>query len=263
MIFDCFTFFDEVDVAEIRFREMESLPDLIHVAVFAETDHRGNAHSPPIEELRARASGRGTAANLLAWCSPRLGRGYYPRERESIQRNEILNALAGFATTGDDVVIISDVDEIPRASVVAEYAANRTGLHSLKMGQHCYWLNGVVRDTTWPHARIMRRRDMEWFGSPDHIRLAERTLPQIAEAGWHFSWCGGVEAVRKKLRSFSHRELDIPEFHDPERIRRAMDGDKKFWDGADLDFVPIDETFPACVRENPEKWSHLIKGGPA
>ena len=104
---------------------------------------------------------------------------------------------------------------------------------------------------------------MEWFGGPDHIRLTEKPLPVITSAGWHFSWCGGLAAVQEKLRTFSHREVDTPEMNDPERIRRAMEGDRQFWDGIHLDFVPIDSSFPACVQENPSKWSHLIRSANA
>jgi beta-1,4-mannosyl-glycoprotein beta-1,4-N-acetylglucosaminyltransferase len=260
MIFDCFTFFDEVDIAEIRIRELASVPDLVHVVVHADVNFRGIPHEAPIDELEMgvapflAGTGRLRVQKIRPFCD-----GFYPREIESAQRNAILHLLAHHAKP-DDVVIISDVDEIPKASAVAEYAASKTGLHSLGMRQHCYYLDGVVRNTRWPHARIMRRKDMEWFGSPDHIRLCERILPQIKDAGWHFSWCGGVEAVQKKLRSFSHHEVDTPEMNDPDRIRRAMDGDRQFWNDVELTFIPIDESFPACVRENPGKWQHLIHG---
>lgn len=260
MIWDCFTFFNEVDVVEIRVRELASLPDLKHVAVVSDLDHRGREAREPrdaVAELNGRL-GR-LRDRLYVYCGE-MPRGHlYPRERESFQRNRITAALAAFGATESHVVVVSDADEVPRAEAVLRYENGIHGIHALMMSQHCYWLDGVVRDEVWSRARIMRRRDMEWGGCPDHIRLSVQ-YPAIDHAGWHFSWMGGVDAVRKKLSTFSHREFDTPEMNDADRIRRAMEGDEQFWDHKKLDFRPIDEHFPACVREEPGRWQDLIHG---
>jgi beta-1,4-mannosyl-glycoprotein beta-1,4-N-acetylglucosaminyltransferase len=264
MIFDCFTFFDEVDIAEIRIRELAGIPDLVHFAIVGNRDHRGVQHAAPTMGFRERFEPKLSLDRFVFWDANIPARHLFPRERESIQRNLILDALAVYGADDDDVVIISDVDEIPRASAVQEYAASKTGLHYMDMSQHCYYLNGVDRSRRWNHGRIMRRKDMEWLGCPDAIRLIrieERKIPRLKDAGWHFSWTGGIEGVQKKLRTFSHTELDTAEMRDPQRILEAVDGGRQMWDGAKIDYATIDESFPQCVREHPEKWAHLIRGG--
>lgn len=59
---------------------------------------------------------------------------------------------------------------------------------------------------------------------------------------------GGVDRAILKIESFSHAELDTPEFKDKQRILAEMRA---------LPHVPIDESFPLYVRENQERFKKL------
>lgn len=257
MIYDVFPFFNELDLLEIRLREFDDIPDVRHVIVESTMTFTGR---PKDLHFLTGSGGRfrrwGDRIVSIVVTPPD---GLDPWGREAFQRNVAMAYLPVVAQP-DDVVILSDADEIVRWTVVADYAAVGSGPHALNLAQHCYWLDGRVVDETWPWPRICRYADLAEFGSLQGLRHSQRALPSVANAGWHFSWCGGVAKCQEKIRSFSHVEVDTPEFNDPERIRAAMEGSRQFWDSKELRFVPIDESYPKCLRDDPSRWAHLIHG---
>jgi hypothetical protein len=61
----------------------------------------------------------------------------------------------------------------------------------------------------------------------DKIRLnAYGFSPLPLRGGWHLSWFGGVDFVQRKIRSFSHQELNTPEFTDRDHILDALQNGK-------------------------------------
>ena len=84
---------------------------------------------------------------------------------------------------------------------------------------------------------------------------------RIANGGWHFSYLGDEYAASAKLQAFSHTEYSGPEYSDPAKIREHMEA------GTDLITplqafyvpVPVDDTFPKPVVEDPERWKKFLK----
>src|SRR5262249_27182576 len=121
-------------------------------------------------------------------------------EREVYQRNCISRGLPNYpAGNPDDVLIVSDVDEIPRAEAIREAAQNLTGPRRLVMDAHCSWLN--LRTGVWEYAVLLPCRNLM---PPNAIRQSPLGYGQpVADAGWHFSYLGGAKQVSKKFAAFS------------------------------------------------------------
>jgi len=89
-----------------------------------------------------------------------------------------------------------------------------------------------------------------------YIRCRVEVVPN---AGWHFSYQGGVESIIDKIESFSATQFNKKEYKDEERIRSAMrEGQDLYGRGHDFEFVEVDETFPTHIRDNEEKYQHMI-----
>lgn len=93
-------------------------------------------------------------------------------------------------------------------------------------------------------------------------RVYGRTMDYIVHrnAGWHFSYMGGIDAVVKKFESYMHVHPDALK----ERsylAQRITEG--RSYDPADpghIELRTIDDSFPAYLRQNVEKFRALIAG---
>lgn len=82
----------------------------------------------------------------------------------------------------------------------------------------------------------------------------------VENGGWHFSFMGGVERISEKFAAYAHQERNRPQFTDPQVIDELINRGAPL---ANLDhqlrFVPLDDSFPRCLLEHPEKFSSWIK----
>jgi hypothetical protein len=240
MIWDCFTINDELELLEARCREFErSDMEYTHVLVEGYETHRGKKKPAHYDEARAYFSdwpivgwpvhlpgGEGDEAN---W------------NRERHQRDLLGGVLKVFAKSGHvaptDLVIVSDVDEIPSADALPRIAeAVSEGPVRLCEPLYYYSLDWeVYRDgqtVIWDHSVAFLWRDRPASFSAlrnDH----GRPMPKVPDAGWHFSWFGSGADRVKKLRDFAHSELDIPKNQGLLRTWNAEVNDR--WDGTVLD----------------------------
>lgn len=169
------------------------------------------------------------------------------REREKHQRNKITEAVRFFEPKPDDFVIISDVDEIPRAKQVNKFKPDMV-FSALLMNKYAYHLNCLESEQSWDRARIMTAKALH-SATPEDLRNCGYDLT-IHQAGWHFSWC---EDPLRKLQSFSHTELD-----NAENIER-LNNRENFWNDDKLKMVDIDLSYPEYLVKNIDKFKRLIK----
>lgn len=128
-------------------------------------------------------------------------------EREKQQRDSV--SLLRDAMADDDLVLLCDADELidPQA-LDAITTATAAGPVKLRMAHYACgtrWRN----PTPWRHAAACRARDL-----PEHVtdQLRDvRTLPQVDNAGWHLTYFGSNDDNDRKLKSFSHVEVDTPQ----------------------------------------------------
>lgn len=264
-VWDCFLYNGEVDVLAIRLNELKDIVDRFVIVVsdttFSGTRRQfGCSFNYPniIGELIDRTE------LVLVTDMPDTPN---PWEREYYQRNAITRGLADAAP--DDLIMISDVDEIPRADVVREMVDNvRHEAFGLRLAFYYFLLNyrctsGSEANKVWNCAVTKRLLDTS---SPDSIRylvhmqrcaITDGTtlhMPHIIkDAGWHFSYLGDDETVRAKIRAFSHQEYNTPEVLD------AIDINRIVGEGEDLFGRPGygwrlvgTEGLPEWVRSQPE-----------
>src|SRR5207249_369243 len=98
---------------------------------------------------------------------------------ENRQRDGIGHGLAN-AGPGD-LILVSDVDEIPRASQVREYRDTR-GVKVFQQRLSYYFLN-YVTDEPWPGTRMLSYADFRRLGGAQAVRIAPGA--PVPAGGWH------------------------------------------------------------------------------
>lgn len=140
-------------------------------------------------------------------------------------RNGIAAACATLA--GDDLIIISDVDEIPNRDIFS-FISQQPGLLPNVCEQQVFFYNLrflhkiAETDGIWRGSVIATARQMRQY-SPQGLRDGRGAWPSIANAGWHFSNFGGVERLQHKLKSFAHYVIcDKPEFTNTAHLEACL-----------------------------------------
>lgn len=132
---------------------------------------------------------------------------------DSYHRECIHLALDSIADD-DDIVILSDLDEIPSLSIFKEENIEKIRERPRVCGQHefCFFLN-FYKNSAWL-GTIAGVQKVMGTHSLNMLRVDSKEIREIVhtealpEFGYHFTSCGGIEAVRKKIESWGHQELN-------------------------------------------------------
>ena len=252
MIYDCFMFFAEHEVLDIRLHELSDVVDRF-VLIEAGVTHSKRPKPFYFEENKHLfAEFLDRIVHIKLNCLPDTPDNW---DAEKFQRNCLSAALVG--CKADDLVIISDVDEIPRASEVAKYNP-ADGVRSFDHTLYNYFLNCRSK-YFWHGARILPYGELIKWPSASAVRLHQ--WPAISNGGWHFSFLGDVEKIQQKITAFAHQEFNTPAFNNPANLQRciSMAQDPFGREFIRFELVPLDDSFPRYVLQNVEKFSHLIK----
>ena len=174
--------------------------------------------------------------------------------REFHQRDSAVLGLSGLCAP-DDLVLISDVDEILRREVVEAFdgVAASAELRTFRMFLNCE----VVRETRPRKTAMVRARLLADNGS-NYLRLGLARYHRrhsVRGAGWHFTSVNDAEVLEMKFKSYSHEEnahLDRPALE--ARLERMRTGGLK----ADQFRREIDDSFPGYIRRNQDALARFI-----
>lgn len=255
-VIDAFPFNNEMDILECRLVELFDAVDYF-VLVEADVDHQD--HPKPFHYLE-------NAERFAAWADkiipvqakgmPTLADNPDPWAREHAQREFIGLGLGTIGASADDVVLQSDVDEIPTA--LAARNVRPSGMLAFEQRLHCFavdWLHpDPWRGTVAARAGFLYGLGDRRFGRMRDARNTVPCPPYLRDAGWHLSWLGGREAALAKLGSFCH-----PEIRD--RTYQGLSEDfylREGWhvDGTRMRPVDVDESWPRWIVEGnaPSVW---------
>jgi len=165
----------------------------------------------------------------------------YHMDRENYQRICISRGIQQIYLSDDDLIIVSDLDEIPNRDIL------HTKLPSniCTLSQDCYNFNFTCKYRgKWTHAKILKYSAYKDNQNCHHIRML-KNLPIIENGGWHLSYFGDAEFIANKLRNFCHKEFSGEEFTNKIRIQEKIDnGLGLFSDLSDDDWVRVEVDCP-------------------
>ena len=282
-VYDCFPFFKELDILEIRLRELWDLTDKF-VLVESRKTHSGRDKPLFFADHRERfAPFMDKIIHVVA--DPRDDAEIWQRER--FQRDAIERGLVD--ANPEDLIIVSDVDEIPKPEELRKIIASsgsRT-IHCLGCDQYRMRLNlrmlpdsdihhlGPVivsrrhfRSATslrafWPrtgYRKIPTVIAKTWDTLRARKKLGFYGIPNVVRAGaWHFSFIGDDDLIRDKLASYAHQETNVPEMLRtiPDAIRVALE-EGRFLRQTGLFRVEQLDVLPMTVQREAKRFDHLI-----
>lgn len=281
MIYDCFTFFNELDLLEIRLNELNQVVDKF---VLVESNRTFTNQPKPLffEDNKKRFEPfLDKIIHIVVRKHPTFFYKFRPTKTWDFENNQRESIKLGLKNCkADDVIIISDVDEIPKAEKVKLYA-QQDHIKVFEQDLFYYFLNCIcteyVKDSEknkaqgtkngkgyWRGSVMLNYEDIHTIKKSRMLRDTEtKQINIIEEGGWHFSFLGGLEKVITKLNAYSHagEAKYNPEYlKKPEEIEKLMNSGLDLF-GRDIQykFINIDTNFPNYLLSNQEKFAHLIK----
>ncbi len=273
MIYDCFAFFNELDLLEIRLNTLDSVVDRF---VLVEATRTFQKAEKPLffEQNKERFK---PFLHKIEHIVVDEYPGFFAKFRtpttwdyDDHQKEQIKQGLKNCRPS--DVIIISDVDEIPRPELVKQYA-DKPGIKVFQQRLYYYYLNCFIKKypepietyngyMPWQGTVMLQYKDLKTVQKARLLRgerKGSKKVTIIPEGGWHFSYLGGVKKVIEKIEAYAHTEHNVQDFKDPKRIEEVLrKGGSLYGQELDSEFVSIDKDFPEYLQQHKEKYSELI-----
>ena len=254
-IFDCFMFYDEDIVLDIRLNSLKNFVDYF-VIVESKFYHNGKKRDLKFdinkyskfkskiiyivqgEELQnlekiSKNDNEGTISSKLI---------YNAHKRENFQRNLIINGLS--KASEDDLIIISDVDEIPNLNDL-NFAIVQNNIIIFEQNIFYYKLNRYLEGFIWYGSKACKRKNLkspQWlrniknkkfnFWRLDTFFSKKKYINKvyIKNGGWHFSNLKNPVDLEIKLKSYlHHRDFEVENIELKE-ITRLMKNNETIYD---------------------------------
>jgi beta-1,4-mannosyl-glycoprotein beta-1,4-N-acetylglucosaminyltransferase len=280
-LFDCFTFFNELDLLEVR---LETLAPHVDFFVLAESPITYRADPKPLyfEQNKERfAKFLPKIRHIIVDDLP-TEKGFDQNwQRETLQRAALERGLAD--ARDEDIIMLSDLDEIPSPSKILEAIKLRGTLRVFHMRFFSYFANCESHPgnaywvgTGMTEYRLAKGRfEYVLKKLPTHLRMRPNTslrkklsmrlkelsillarglrIRRIRNGGHHFSWLGGADKVLQKRGAISiHGGEVFPGDY------LTDSGAEKVVTKAIARARPLDETMPSVLKN--KKFDHLIAG---
>ena len=280
--YDCFNFFNELDILEMRLNILYDYVDYF-VIVESSVTHTGLEKEYFFENNKERFSKfmdkiihfkvTDTPNNFINLAEtsddtvkliyefiatqkirfkrdsqPDYGRDFY--QKECVRRPLI-------GCDDDDIILISDADEIPNPETILKLGELDLNNNSYSLNQitYYYYLN-MFKESTWYGTKVSKYKNIKNL-SLNEVRGDESLTIKIPNGGWHFSFMGGEKMVKTKMLSYSAR--DMANDYILSTISQNIENNVDPFLRGGLTKVEIDSTYPKYVLDNLDKYSQFIK----
>jgi beta-1,4-mannosyl-glycoprotein beta-1,4-N-acetylglucosaminyltransferase len=275
-VYDLFLFNTEFDWLEIRINELSKQVDNF---ILLEAMQTFSDKPKPLYYDRNKGCLLDLAPDKLVyhaldlaevdhgWWSPNWS-------REKYARNAMFSSVFPFLTGTSapnykDVILVSDVDEIPRPETIrvlrnCEFP-KKTNLRS-RFYYYSYQWEHHSKD--WEHPQVTWYDGLDKTIQPNDLRWGYKSANwNFPNSSWHCSSCfATVAEMEYKIASFSHQEFNQEKFREPsEIVRRVRNGldlfdrRKEIYDRQD----PVID-YPQYLRQagNDQRFGFLLNRDP-
>ena len=266
-IYDCFQFFNEEHILDLRLNILNEFVDFF-VIVESTCDHQGNIKKLSFQPEKFNKFKKKIIYIKVEDTSEIIKKKHNWGESlvEQHQRNSIMRGLK--KALDEDLVILSDVDEIPDLRKLHLFnKKNKYAVFSQKMFN--FKLNLLNEtESNWHGSKICLKKNLK---SPQWLRNLKfkkypfwridkpKNLQIIENGGWHFAYIQTADNISKKIKSFSHGEFNTTDFTDEKKIEEKIKLHKDIFNrGFNYRKIELDHTFPKYILDNKEKLKKWI-----
>lgn len=236
-IVDCFTFYNEYNMLKFRLAELYDTVDYF-VIVEADKTFVGLDKEMNLSKIEEDIKHFLDKVIYIQVTDMPVNGDAWGRERH--QRDCISRGLNVLNLDDDDIVTITDCDEIPDPESL-KILLDHPIANPIALQQDMYYYNINTRfKNKWRHPKVATHGLVKLYGGPENVRMSYITH-LIENGGWHFSYFGDIKTIQNKLTNFSHQEFNNEEFNSEDNIKDAIANHRDLFkrEGIEYEFVDI------------------------
>jgi beta-1,4-mannosyl-glycoprotein beta-1,4-N-acetylglucosaminyltransferase len=265
-IYDCFQYFNEEHIADLRFNILNEFVNYF-VIVESTVNHQGKEKKLQFDINKFSKFKKKIRYIIVDDTPQNIKKPHEGGESlvEQHQRNSLMKVIN--KADDNDLIILSDVDEIPNLKKLNLFNSENYAVFSQKM--FMYKINLLnINENNWHGSKICLKKNLK---SPQWLRNLKfkkypfwridkpRNIQIIENGGWHFAYLQSAENISKKIKSFAHGEFNKKHLVDEEKIKARIEkGEDVFERGFEIKKVEIDNTFPNYIKQNQDKLKNWI-----
>ncbi len=276
MVYDSFQFFNELDILLLR---MNILNDVVDKFVISESTVTFSGDPKPLFYAENKEMFKEFEDKIIHNVVDDTPMDCNAFTRDHHQKCAVARGLKGCKP--EDIIIFSDVDEIPNPETLKKILPNIEDGKIYMMAQrlfYCYLdmeeVSGKLLSVTgefegvekpmWLGTKVCRYRLLEHYTTEELRNKEQQSIGvRVPDGGWHFSYMGGgknqsiEERVKYKIKSAAHQEYNNRSTLS--KVRKNIKNQQDiFGREAQILQVEIDETYPEYLRKNIDKYRYLL-----
>lgn len=277
MVIDCIPFFNELDILKLRLHILDPLVDRF---VIEEATHTFSGLPKDLCFEKNREMFEEFLPKITYLVVDNSPEKISTHERDKFQKNALAKALTD--ASDEDVLILSDVDEIPNPAVLQELVKRFDPdkiYHLAQRNFYCYLnmeeISGNLLSITgefpgverrmWLGTKVFAKKNIPESGIIDlrEISPEDPRSVRIADGGWHFGYMGSCHEtdvsrrVGTKVVAAAHQEYNTEDVLAEVKDRLIL-GEDIFGRNAVFQWAVVDESYPQYLLEHKSEYDYLI-----
>lgn len=277
MVIDCIPFFNELDILKLRLHILDPLVDRF---VIEEATHTFSGLPKDLCFEKNREMFEEFLLKITYLVVDNSPEKISTHERDKFQKNALAKALTD--ASDEDVLILSDVDEIPNPAVLQELVKRFDPdkiYHLAQRNFYCYLnmeeVSGNLLSITgefpgverrmWLGTKVFAKKNIPESGIIDlrEISPEDPRSVRVADGGWHFGYMGSCHEtdvsrrVGTKVVAAAHQEYNTEDVLAEVKDRLIL-GEDIFGRNAVFQWAVVDESYPQYLLEHKSEYDYLI-----
>ena len=171
--------------------------------------------------------------------------------RAFYQKEMLRKTLETLDPDDEDILIYGDADEIINPEILKK-VDNK--VHKLRQLAYSYFLNNRSAED-WRGTTVTKYKNLRGKCLND-MRANPIEADILENGGWHFTNLGGLEAIKKKIESYDHQEVNIPWVTAGLAERMELNVD---FLGRGYTMQKDESQLPQYILDNKKRYKHLWK----
>lgn len=227
IVVDCFTFYNELEMLNYR---LSILDEIVDYFIIVEAAHTFVGCEKPLFFKDHEFLFRNFSHKII-----HIVVDDFPHKHPNIniqngdqwkneyhQRSCISRGLDKISFNDNDLILISDLDEIPNPKTLLEIKQNDIceGINTLEMDFYYYNLHSRFAEK-WNRARVISYKSFRDLNTTcQGLRNGYGNC--IKNGGWHLSYFGDSSFIKNKIMNFAHQEFNNDNYTDIDKIEERM-----------------------------------------
>jgi beta-1,4-mannosyl-glycoprotein beta-1,4-N-acetylglucosaminyltransferase len=219
-------------------------------------------YDPPksFEDLQQRILDPNTSEDVKQMCIQALTTSNVPKGelhwlKEFYQKEYIRFAIENAGADYNDLIFVTDLDEIWNPELdYSEIEDDK--IYKLKQLAYSGYMN-VRSSEAWAGTLLTKYTNIEG-ACLNHLRTPSKTKYEyINNGGWHFTFMGGEDQIKKKLDAYGHQEYNNDNIKD--NVANLLKEGRDVLGRNEFTFWIDESELPKYLIDNKEKYKQFFK----